>query len=351
MILYEFLYGFPPFNADTAQEIFENILHRRIDWHEGAIELSSEVRDLMGRLMNLAVNRRLGTAGGATEVKHHPWFKDVCWDTLNLQEPNFVPKTQAIDDTDYFDDRGVKEQSFEDDDAPEMETSSPQKSILGSRDGIQVEDNDAKTANTKTLVPESKTKEIDFGGFMYRNLPLLEKANQKLVRKIQSGFSGADRMKTRSLLQLRQSSGSEISLTSLMRSFSLKNGKGSGTGDGSTESDSEHSGADVSLGLPLKTQRTRRPSLQLRSRNASEGSRKQNLSPLASFALRRGSQRSAQHLMEEESLKKVFVNYDVLIAVRFVLASGPSFIEALCINSKLTFRTEIPLPPRLWKRS
>ncbi|RCI03653.1 hypothetical protein CU098_002600, partial [Rhizopus stolonifer] len=34
VICYEFLYGIPPFHADTPDKVFENILSRRIDWHE-----------------------------------------------------------------------------------------------------------------------------------------------------------------------------------------------------------------------------------------------------------------------------------------------------------------------------
>ena len=31
-ILYEFIAGVPPFNADTPEEIFDNILDRNIEW-------------------------------------------------------------------------------------------------------------------------------------------------------------------------------------------------------------------------------------------------------------------------------------------------------------------------------
>nr|KAJ3418581.1 hypothetical protein HK105_008140 [Polyrhizophydium stewartii] len=106
VILYEFLYGIPPFNAATPSQVFENILMRRIDWHEDEVEVSPHARDLMERLMCSDIDARLGS-NGAREVRAHPWFADVEWDTLWQAKASFIPKTSNIEDTDYFDDRGV----------------------------------------------------------------------------------------------------------------------------------------------------------------------------------------------------------------------------------------------------
>lgn len=32
--MYEFLVGLPPFNADSVEEIFDNIKHLRMEWPE-----------------------------------------------------------------------------------------------------------------------------------------------------------------------------------------------------------------------------------------------------------------------------------------------------------------------------
>ncbi|EGF81628.1 hypothetical protein BATDEDRAFT_10540, partial [Batrachochytrium dendrobatidis JAM81] len=104
VILYEFLYGIPPFNAKMPSQVFENILTRRIVWHEDDIEMSDTVRDLMEKLMCSDIHARLGTEGAA-EVRSHKWFDHVDWDNLRLNKANFVPKISNIEDTDYFDDR------------------------------------------------------------------------------------------------------------------------------------------------------------------------------------------------------------------------------------------------------
>ncbi|KAK9216686.1 hypothetical protein WN944_008696 [Citrus x changshan-huyou] len=46
-------------------------------------------------------NQRLG-ANGAAEVKAHPFFKGVNWDSLALQKAVFVPQPESVDDTSYF---------------------------------------------------------------------------------------------------------------------------------------------------------------------------------------------------------------------------------------------------------
>ncbi|KAG2224682.1 hypothetical protein INT45_007927, partial [Circinella minor] len=106
VICYEFLYGYPPFHADTPDGVFENILSRRIDWHEDVIEVSPEARDFMERLMTLDPEKRLG-ANGSDEVKYHPFFKNVNWDTLLTESPAFVPQPADMEDTEYFDLRGA----------------------------------------------------------------------------------------------------------------------------------------------------------------------------------------------------------------------------------------------------
>eukprot|EP01102_Stenamoeba_stenopodia_P019068 TRINITY_DN7097_c0_g1_i1.p1 TRINITY_DN7097_c0_g1~~TRINITY_DN7097_c0_g1_i1.p1 ORF type:complete len:111 (-),score=32.72 TRINITY_DN7097_c0_g1_i1:77-409(-) len=58
----------------------------------------------MQKLLTIEPERRLGTKD-ANEVKSHPWFSDIKWDTLLEQEALFVPKTDNIDDTSYFDAR------------------------------------------------------------------------------------------------------------------------------------------------------------------------------------------------------------------------------------------------------
>ncbi|KAL5987079.1 hypothetical protein ACLOJK_041075, partial [Asimina triloba] len=46
-------------------------------------------------------DQRLG-ANGASEVKAHPFFRGINWDTLALQKAAFIPSPDSADDTSYF---------------------------------------------------------------------------------------------------------------------------------------------------------------------------------------------------------------------------------------------------------
>ncbi|KAI8325860.1 kinase-like protein, partial [Martensiomyces pterosporus] len=99
VICYEFLFGIPPFHGETPEKVFSNILSADIDFHD---ELRKQARDFITRLLCRDPKRRLGYNGSA-EVKSHPFFKDVNWNTLLDTQPAFVPQVEDIEDTDYFD--------------------------------------------------------------------------------------------------------------------------------------------------------------------------------------------------------------------------------------------------------
>ena len=61
--------GTPPFNADSPEEIFENILDRRIPWPEDPEEMSPECRDLIDKLLEPEVEDRLGHRGAGEGAK------------------------------------------------------------------------------------------------------------------------------------------------------------------------------------------------------------------------------------------------------------------------------------------
>ncbi|KAJ1862462.1 rim15, signal transduction response regulator, partial [Coemansia sp. RSA 2703] len=121
VICYEFIFGIPPFHDDTPEKVFHKILSADIDFfddlrrqmsqqdddEEGEIpEITPEARDFITRLLCRDPRRRLG-AGGAAEVKSHPFFHGINWSTLLDTQPAFVPQTENVEDTDYFDTRGA----------------------------------------------------------------------------------------------------------------------------------------------------------------------------------------------------------------------------------------------------
>ena len=87
------------------QEIFDNILNRRMDWPDGG--MSAECRDLIDALLQVDPDVRLGH-GGASELQEHPWFAGLDWDNLARAKAAFVPQLDCESDTSYFDFKEVR---------------------------------------------------------------------------------------------------------------------------------------------------------------------------------------------------------------------------------------------------
>lgn len=211
-ILFEFLYGFPPFHGETPEHVFENILARKISWpDDDDVEVSAEAKDLINKLLCMEPSSRLGAnsenkfESGGAEIRAHPWFADINWDTLLEDEAQFVPAPENLEDTEYFDTRGATLQTF----AEEMEDQiSPQISTAPveyperphdalSRVRAQVNSSTVKRGLMPLHIPphvrDLKSRRLsepvvadDFGNFTFKNLPVLEKANKDVIQKLRA---------------------------------------------------------------------------------------------------------------------------------------------------------------------
>lgn len=208
-IMFEFLFGYPPFNASSPDEVFENILGRRINWPDEPEELATpEAIDLMNKLMTMNPRERIGAnvnekfPGGGTEIRNHPWFSDINWDTLLEDKAQFVPNLENPEDTDYFDGRGATLQAF----AEELEGDehSPQPPMTPGSYPDRPHDALFKVRSQgssfkRPLMPlhipphvrDSRNRRLsepaladDFGSFTFKNLPMLEKANKDVIQKL-----------------------------------------------------------------------------------------------------------------------------------------------------------------------
>lgn len=191
---FRFLYGIPPFHAETPDMVFENILSRNIDWYEDQVEVSPEARDFIERLLCMNPEQRLG-AGGSQEVRTHPFLAGVVWNNLLSQDAVFVPRVTDPESTDYFDARGATDQVFDDEEvSPEKPASTEGKvqdpKVLSSlpallrRDPLQKVASDPASVLT-TSQPAAASSD-DFGTFSFKNVEVLKQANQDLIRKLRS---------------------------------------------------------------------------------------------------------------------------------------------------------------------
>ncbi|KAL3690965.1 hypothetical protein R1sor_004616 [Riccia sorocarpa] len=80
VLLYELFYGKTPFKGVNRKETFYNVLCKRADFPGP----QSNLTDLMDKLLQKEPEKRLGTNGGAEEIKRHPFFRGVDWENLQL---------------------------------------------------------------------------------------------------------------------------------------------------------------------------------------------------------------------------------------------------------------------------
>ncbi|CAK7271908.1 rim15, signal transduction response regulator [Sporothrix epigloea] len=209
-IMFEFLYGIPPFNAGEAEQVFENILARRIHWPEDVMddEVSPNAKDLINRLLCSEPRNRLGAnldekfSSGGEEVRNHPWFEGVKWDTLLQDEAQFVPQLENPEDTEYFDARGATLQSFTDEIEDTSTASIARNAEYADRphdalSRVRSQANSVKRGLMPLHIPphvrDLKSRRLsepivtdDFGSFAFKNLPVLEKANKDVIQKLRA---------------------------------------------------------------------------------------------------------------------------------------------------------------------
>ncbi|WFD33628.1 non-specific serine/threonine protein kinase [Malassezia cuniculi] len=181
VMLFEFIYGYPPFHADTPARVFDNIVSRNMDW-DARVPISPEAKDLINRLVCTEVQQRLG-ANGVGEIKSHPFFAGVDWEHLTDADGPFVPRVFDAESTDYFDPRGAVPLSFDDDeDAVSASSASPHIGATPSHSR-------SRSRVSMSLSNVSMTPN-EFGSFSYKNLPVLKQANDEMVRRIRSEHAG-----------------------------------------------------------------------------------------------------------------------------------------------------------------
>jgi serine/threonine protein kinase len=82
VLLFEKLYGCPPFLGEDSNSTFRNIVRRRIGMNL-LEDVSVECKDFIDKLLALDPNTKLGSAR-SEELTEHPWFHRIDWDTESI---------------------------------------------------------------------------------------------------------------------------------------------------------------------------------------------------------------------------------------------------------------------------
>ena len=102
-LIYEMLTGLPPFYTRDRDRLFNNIQFGDLSIPDN---LTPAAKNLLTRLFVKNPESRLGSGNsGSQDVKNHPWFAEINWESLIRKEiiPQFVPILTSSNMTDYFD--------------------------------------------------------------------------------------------------------------------------------------------------------------------------------------------------------------------------------------------------------
>lgn len=96
--LFEFCTGVPPFNDETPQAVFTNILSKDVPWPEDEESLSSASTDAIDALLTVDQTVR----PSAKEVRGMTLFREFPWNEPLKATPPFIPQPNDKYDTCYF---------------------------------------------------------------------------------------------------------------------------------------------------------------------------------------------------------------------------------------------------------
>uniref|UniRef100_A0A8D2ZI45 Serine/threonine-protein kinase Sgk1 n=1 Tax=Scophthalmus maximus TaxID=52904 RepID=A0A8D2ZI45_SCOMX len=101
-VLYEMLYGLPPFYSRNTAEMYNNILHKAPVLKPN---VSNSGRELLEGLLQKDRTKRLGVKDDFLELKYHSFFSPINWDDLMAKKitPPFVPSVTGPTDLQHFD--------------------------------------------------------------------------------------------------------------------------------------------------------------------------------------------------------------------------------------------------------
>ncbi|KAL1115228.1 hypothetical protein AAG570_007259 [Ranatra chinensis] len=102
-VLYEMLFGLPPFYSPNTEELYRNILTKPLSFRHA---ISEQARAILLQLLEKDSMLRLGSGyGDFDDVKRHKFFKSIDWDDLlgRRIQPPFKPSVGSVTDTTNID--------------------------------------------------------------------------------------------------------------------------------------------------------------------------------------------------------------------------------------------------------
>nr|AML79646.1 putative LOV domain-containing protein [Mougeotia sp. BC-2016] len=121
IFIFELMYGRTPFRGRNRQRTFTNILNKELVF-PSSIPASQEVKDLMEALLTKNSEDRLGFHFGASEIKMHPFFKNIDWALIRCRQPPELEVPVKFSDYKVSMDFLEEEQEWDEDEARSVST-------------------------------------------------------------------------------------------------------------------------------------------------------------------------------------------------------------------------------------
>ncbi|XP_038253957.1 serine/threonine-protein kinase Sgk1 isoform X1 [Dermochelys coriacea] len=101
-VLYEMLYGLPPFYSRNTAEMYDNILNKPLQLKPN---ITNSARHLLEGLLQKDRTKRVGAKEDFMEIKNHIFFSPINWDDLINKKitPPFNPNVSGPSDLRHFD--------------------------------------------------------------------------------------------------------------------------------------------------------------------------------------------------------------------------------------------------------
>uniref|UniRef100_A0A8C5VVM6 Serum/glucocorticoid regulated kinase 1 n=1 Tax=Microcebus murinus TaxID=30608 RepID=A0A8C5VVM6_MICMU len=108
-VLYEMLYGLPPFYSRNTAEMYDNILNKPLQLKPN---ITNSAGHLLEGLLQKDRTKRLGAKDDFMEIKSHVFFSLINWDDLINKKisPPFNPNVSGPSDLRHFDPEFTEEQ-------------------------------------------------------------------------------------------------------------------------------------------------------------------------------------------------------------------------------------------------
>ncbi|KAF9915670.1 camp-dependent protein kinase catalytic subunit, partial [Linnemannia zychae] len=104
VLMFEMCAGYPPFFDEDHIKLYGKIMAGKVRYPS---HFSPALKDILKRLLTSDLTKRYGNLrGGATDIKHHPWFEGVNWDQVYSRqiEAPYRPTIMGEGDASNFDD-------------------------------------------------------------------------------------------------------------------------------------------------------------------------------------------------------------------------------------------------------